>query len=88
MEWLTKSSWRAFRSEGGHGPLRLWAETWLAKMNVDADAAVVDGQRKEDGFHVGWVMFSALRLGHSAMILWRVTPQDSSMGELCWWQEN
>jgi hypothetical protein len=84
---LTKSLWRAFRGDGGHGALRLWAEMWLTKMNTEADAAVVDEQRKEDGFHVGWMTFSTLRLGHSAMRLGRVTPQDSSLADLCRRQE-
>ena len=79
MDRSTKSSWRAFSSDGGHGALRLRADTWLAEMGAEADAAVVDERIKEDGFQVGWMMLSTLMLGHSVTRLGRVTPQDSSL---------
>ena len=46
-------------------------------MGVEAEAAVVDGRRKEDEFQVGWMTFSTLMLGHSMMMLGRATTQDS-----------
>ena len=57
MERSTKSLWRAFRREGGQGAMRLQATTWLSEMKVEADATLVDGQRKEETFQVDWMMF-------------------------------
>ena len=37
--------------------MRLQATTWLSEMKVEADATLVDGQRKEETFQVGWMMF-------------------------------
>ena len=31
VEWSKKSSWRALDGDGGHGALRLRADTWLAE---------------------------------------------------------
>ena len=76
MERSTKSSWSAIIREGGQGSLRLRAETWLVEMKVEADAAMVDGQRKEETFQVGWMMFSQDRLGHSVTRFGISTPYD------------
>ena len=82
MERSKKSSCRAFRREGGHGALRLRAETWLAEMKVEADAALVDGCRKEDTFQVGWMMLLQDRLGHYVTSFGVFTPHYSVLEEL------
>ena len=82
MELSTNSLWRASRREGGQGALRLRAETWLADMKVEADAALMDGQRKEETFQVGWMMLSQDRLDHYVTSLGVVTPHDSALGDL------
>ena len=76
MKGSTKSSLRAFRREGGQGALRLRAETWIADMKVEVYAMLVDSQRKEDTFQVGWVMLSQDRLGHSVTRFEIVSPHD------------
>ena len=86
MEQSTKSSWKAFKREGGQGALRLWDKTWLAKMKVEADAALVDGCTKEDMFQVGWMMLSQDWLGHSMTRFGIFTPHDSSLEDL-WRQQ-
>ena len=83
MERSKKSSWSAFRREGGKRSLRLWAETWLVEMKVEADAALMDGHRKEEKFQVVWMMFSQDRLGHSVTRFGIFTPHDSAF-EYCW----
>ena len=51
-------------------------------MKVEAYAALVDGQRKEEKFQVGGMMFSQDRLGHSVtypppmILLWRIAGAD------------
>ena len=82
MELSTNSSWRAFRREGGQGDLMLRAETWLADMKVEADAALVDVQRKEETFQVGWMMLSQDRLDNYVTSFGLVTPHDSALGDL------
>ena len=49
----TKSLWRALDRDGGHGTLRLRADTWLAEMKDALSGAVVDRRRKEETFQVG-----------------------------------
>ena len=52
------------------------AETWIADMKVEVYAMLVDSQRKEDTFQVGWVMLSQDRLGHSVTRFEIVSPHD------------
>ena len=56
--------------------MRLHAETWLTEMKVEADAVLVDIQRKEETFQVGWMMFLQDRLGHSVTRFGRFPPHD------------
>ena len=79
MKGSTKSSLRAFRREGGQGALRLRVETWIADMKVEVYAMLVDSQRKEDTFQVGWMMVLQDRLGHSVIRFGIVTPHDSAL---------
>ena len=81
MEQSTKSSWSAFRREVGKGYLRLRAETWLAEMKVEADAALVGDRRKEETLQVGWIMFSQDRLGHYVTRFGISNPHNSALEE-------
>ena len=49
---------------------------WLAEMKVEADAALVDYQRKEETFQLVWMMLSQDRLDHSVTRFGLVTPHD------------
>ena len=60
--------------------MRLQAETWLSEMKVEADATLVDGQRKEETFQVGWMILSQDRLDHYVTSFGVVTPHDSALG--------
>ena len=59
--------------------MRLRAETWIEEIKVEADAALVDGQRKEEAFQVGWMMFSQDKLGHYVTRFGRSTTHDSAL---------
>ena len=63
MERSTKSSWRALRRDGGHGALRLCANTWIAEMNEAAVGLAVEARRKKETFQVGWRMLLQLMEG-------------------------
>ena len=60
----------------------LQEEMWLAEMKVEADAALVDGHRKEEMFQVDCIMLLQDRLGHSVTRFGIVTNHDSYLEDL------
>ena len=55
-------------------------------MKLEADAALVDGCRKEDTFQVGWMMLLQDRLGHYVTRFGIFTPHDLALEDL-WHQQ-
>ena len=84
---MTEFSWIALRRNGGHGALRLHADTWLVEMNKALAGLVVEGWRNKETFQVGWRMWSQLRDGHSVTRLGRVTPHDLVLADFWRLQE-